>query len=65
VDDLPDIVPGPLQAYRDKVADLAKGGRVLTAQQLVHVRELIDELVGPIPVDANRVVRLNLRRNLW
>jgi hypothetical protein len=40
--------------------DLAKGGRGLTAHQLVQVRGLINELMGSISVDANLVAGLNL-----
>ena len=55
-------MPGALQAYRDKVADLAKGARGLSVQQLVQVREMINELIGSIPVDADLVAHLSLRQ---
>jgi chromosome segregation ATPase len=61
LDELPDIVPEQLRAYRDKVAALATPDHGLTAQQLVNVRGLIDEIVGPIPVGPGLIARMTMR----
>jgi hypothetical protein len=61
LDELPDIVPEQLRAYRDKVAALATPNHGLTVQQLVKVRGLIDEIVGPIRVGPDLIARMTMR----